>query len=71
MSLCIKAKSSTLRSGINLHSDLRKYYDLKIWLDCPLEAATIRGMARDKSIANNHDELWLNTRDFMAKCRPD
>lgn len=59
-----------------LHPDLLRFYDFKIWVDCPLEIATRRGMGRDVSVANNHDAMWLdiwvpNERDFMAKYRPD
>ncbi|HSE29353.1 MAG TPA: hypothetical protein VLA77_02085 [Candidatus Saccharimonadales bacterium] len=58
------------------HPDILRFYGYKIWVDCPLEVATKRGMSRDISIANNHDWLWLNIwmpneRDFMAKYRPD
>lgn len=59
-----------------LHPDLRKYYDLSIWLDCPLEVATRRGMQRDREWGADHDDLWLNTwmpggRMFFEKYRPD
>jgi uridine kinase len=59
-----------------LHPDLRKYYDLKIWVDCPLDIATQRGIKRDQAWGNDHDDPWLNIwmpneRDFMAKYRPD
>lgn len=59
-----------------LHPDLRKYYDFKIWVDCPLEIATQRGIRRDREWGNDHDDLWLNIwmpneLDFMAKYRPD
>ncbi len=58
------------------HPDLLRFYDFKIWVDCPLKVATKRGMSRDISKANNHDAMWLNIwmpneRDFMAKYRPD
>lgn len=59
-----------------LHPDLLRFYDFKIWVDCPLEVATERGMARDTFAANDHNALWLNIwmpneHDFMAKYRPD
>ncbi len=59
------------------HPDLLKYYDLKIWVDCPLELATERAMWRDRYVhKNEHDYYWLNIwmpneRDFLAKYRPD
>jgi uridine kinase len=59
------------------HPDLLKYYDCKIWVDCPLEEATKRGMWRDRHV--HHDEqdyfwqnIWEpNDRDFFEKYRPD
>lgn len=59
------------------HPDLLEYYDFKIWVDCPLETATRRGMWRDRHIhKDEHDDLWLNVwmpneQDFFAKYRPD
>lgn len=60
-----------------LHPDLLGFYDLKIWVDYPLEEATKRAMWRDRYVHHDeHDDLWLNVwmpneRDFMAKYRPD
>jgi uridine kinase len=59
-----------------LHPDLLKFYDFKIWVDCPLDIATQRGIKRDQEWGNDHDDLWLNIwmpneRDFMTKHRPD
>lgn len=59
------------------HPDLLEYYDLKIWVDCPLGIATKRGMWRDRHVhKDEQDYFWLNMwmpneRDFMAKYRPD
>jgi predicted kinase len=59
------------------HPDLLRYYDLKIWMDCPLELATERAMWRDRYIhENEQDYYWLNIwmpneRDFLAKYHPD
>lgn len=58
-----------------LHPDLRKYYDFSIWVDCPLEVATQRGIERDRRAGNDHDDLWLkiwmpNERDFFEKYKP-
>jgi uridine kinase len=59
------------------HPALLKYYDLKIWVDCPLDIATERGMWRDRYVhKDEHDDLWLNIcipneRDFLEKYHPD
>lgn len=59
-----------------LHPNLLPYYDFTIWIDYPLEAATERGMARDRSWGADHDKLWHqvwmpNEQDFFNKYRPD
>lgn len=59
------------------HPDLLQYYDYKIWVDCPLEEATRRGMWRDRHIHKNEQDyywqnIWMpNERDFYEKYRPD
>jgi uridine kinase len=59
------------------HPDLLELYDLKIWVDCPLEEATRRGMWRDRHFHKNEQDhywrtIWMpNERDFMAKYHPD
>lgn len=59
------------------HPDLLEYYDYKIWMDCPLQEATQRGMWRDRHVYNDeHDHLWKtvwmpNEHDFFQKYRPD
>lgn len=59
------------------HPNLLKHYNLKIWIDCPLDEATRRGMWRDRHIhKNEQDYYWLNfwmpnERDFFEKYRPD
>ena len=58
------------------HPDLIKYYDFKIWLDCPLEEATKRGMWRDRYINKNQmdhywQNIWMpNEKDFFEKYNP-
>src|SRR5579863_3054482 len=43
------------------HPDLLEYYDLKIWINCPLETATKRAMWRDRYVhMNEMDYYWLN-----------
>lgn len=59
------------------HRDLLQYYDYKIWVDCPLEEATKRGMWRDRHIHKDEQDycwqnIWVpNERDFYEKYRPD
>lgn len=59
------------------HPDLLKYYDYKIWVDCPLEEATRRGMWRDRHIHKDEQDyywqnIWMpNDRDFYEKYHPD
>jgi uridine kinase len=61
-----------------LHPPLLPYYDLTVWIDCPLEEATERGLRRDRDefgvpdAARHWYERWMpNERDYMAKYRPD
>lgn len=59
------------------HPDLVKYYDFKIWVDCPLEIATKRGMWRDRHFHKNEQDyywqnIWMpNEKDFHECYRPD
>jgi len=68
-----------------LHPDLMPYYDLSIWIDCPLAAATERGIRRDQAQRNRaqsayhnelyYEELWRtvwmpNEQDFFTKYQP-
>ncbi len=42
-----------------LGEDFNSYYDLRVWIDCPHELASQRGMERDKNIYGvNHEQLW-------------
>ncbi len=45
---------------VSLFQDkLLRYFDLKVWIDCPLELATARGKQRDKDEYNvDLEELW-------------
>ena len=59
-----------------LHPDLLPYYDFTVWIDCPLEVATERGMERDKKWGYNSEKEWRNIwmpneRDFLEKYHPD
>jgi uridine kinase len=46
--------------GIGLfRPELMKHFSLTIWIDCPIEEATLRGKRRNKEQHNtNHDEYW-------------
>ena len=64
--------------GIGLVRDsLKKYFDVTIWLDVPLEVASERGKRRDV-VTNGvplHAELWdtlwtPNDRDYFEKYQP-
>ncbi len=61
-----------------LRAGLAGFFDLTVWIDCPLELATERGIARDR--AGGVDEqsiaLWGEVwdpkeREYFAACRPD
>ena len=69
-----------------LHPDLMPYYNLSIWIDCPLAVATERGICRDRALRDQaqsvyHDELyyeqlwhtvWMpNEQNFFTRYRPD
>ncbi|HJQ09186.1 MAG TPA: AAA family ATPase [Candidatus Saccharimonadales bacterium] len=59
-----------------LHPDLRHFYDYAIWINCPLDIATKRGLQRDNEWGNDHDDMWNNIwmpneRDYFEKYRPD
>jgi uridine kinase len=61
-----------------LHPPLLPYYDLTVWVDCPLEEATERGVRRDRDefgiadAAYHWNERWMpNEQDYFAKYRPD
>ena len=60
-----------------LHPDLLAYYDLSVWIDCPIEVAAERGRQRDRDVFKaDHDREWAevwtpNEREFLARYRPD
>lgn len=58
-----------------LHPDLMPYYDLSLWIDCPLEIATERGITRDQARGAPYEKLWRtvwmpNEQDFFTKYQP-
>ncbi len=60
-----------------IHPELIPYFDFSVWIDCPPEVATKRGMKRDKDLLHvDHDKLWQevwapNDQAYFEKCRPD
>lgn len=59
-----------------LHPNLLPYYDFKIWVDCPLETAKERGLARGYGWGIDETKVWLerwmpNDADYFVKYRPD
>lgn len=46
--------------GVGLfRPELLRYFSYKIWVDCPIEEATARGMKRDREeYINPQDEAW-------------
>jgi uridine kinase len=64
--------------GVGLiHPELSPYFHFSIWIDCSIETAMQRGIARDKQVlhvddANLWQEVWVpNDQDFFDKFRPD
>jgi uridine kinase len=58
-----------------LRPELADAFDLTVWVDVPLETATERGKARDRSVGDDHDRFWdevwaPNERDFDARFSP-
>jgi uridine kinase len=43
-----------------LNTKLQKYYDFKIWVDCPLNIRLQRAKARDAEYGTDTMDLWLN-----------
>lgn len=59
-----------------LHPNLMPYYGFSIWVDCPLEVAKERGLARGYSWGIDETTVWLerwmpNDADYFARYRPD
>ncbi len=70
--------SAVIVEGLGLFTpDLLETFDLTIWIDVDLDAATAQGMWRDEHVWRNPQvELWLevwkpNDADFFARFRPD
>lgn len=56
----VENRGKIIIEGVGLfRPELLKYFDYRIWVDCPLEEATERGKKRDREEYNNPtDEQW-------------
>lgn len=55
-----------------LRSDLRKFWAVSIWVDCPRELRLARGIARDgESMRSKWEDVWMPGEDaYMERERP-
>jgi uridine kinase len=53
-------KTTIIEGVYSLNFNLQKYYDFKIWVECPLEIRLNRAKIRDKEYNINTMDLWLN-----------
>ena len=58
--ITITSSDALIVEGVGLfRPELIKYFDLTVWIDCPLDEAEARGMKRDREVHHNeHDERW-------------
>jgi uridine kinase len=56
----LKPEGLIIVEGVSvLEEDFNSYYDFRIWIDCPLELASERGMARDRILyGSSYDRMW-------------
>jgi uridine kinase len=61
-----------------LRAELERFFDLTVWIDCPIELATARGKERDRRNGVGEQELAIweqewdpKERDYFAAFRPD
>jgi uridine kinase len=72
----INADGLIIIEGVSaLGEDFNLYYDFRIWIDCPLEFASKRGMDRDRNVYKvDHDqmwkEIWIKEDQEYAKTEP-
>lgn len=75
----IKKKKFLIIEGCSIfHPDTKSHFNIKIWIEAPLESATNVGKGRDvrKNNDKNIGKLWdnifvPNDKDFFEKYRPD
>ena len=72
----VAPKGLIIVEGVStLGEDFNPYYDFRIWIDCPHELASKRGMERDRNVYNvDHDrmweEVWIKGEQEYAKTEP-
>jgi uridine kinase len=56
----VNPESLIIIEGVSLlGDDFNSYYDFRVWIDCPLELASQRGMERDRKLyGDGHDQMW-------------
>lgn len=56
----VKPDGLIIIEGVSvLGEDFNSYYDVRIWIDCPLELASKRGKERDRKLyGDKHDRMW-------------
>ena len=55
-----------------LRPELRSFYDLRVWVDCPRHIRLARGIARDGEHARARwEQDWMPSEDrYVAECKP-
>jgi uridine kinase len=73
----IENTSRLVVEGVGLfRPELAHYFGLKIWVDCPMDAAIARGKRRDREeYGNPTDELWdtiwkKNDEEYLEQYKP-
>jgi uridine kinase len=73
----INVKNHLVVEGVGLfRPELKKYFDLTIWVDCSLDEAISRGKKRDREVYKNpQDENWdgvwkKNDVEYFEKFKP-
>ena len=69
----ISKESNVIVEGVySTRKELSKYYDLKIWIDCPTEICLARGIERDGvEIIDHWKNVWLKQeKEYIEKHKP-
>ncbi len=72
----VKPEGLIIIEGVSmLGEDFNPYYDFRIWIDCPHEIASKRGMNRDKNeykVDNDEkwEQIWIKEEQEYAKTEP-
>jgi uridine kinase len=73
----VKVPKYVVVDGIGLlDPKYSRYFDLKIWIDCPYALSLERCKRRDKEEGTDHDELWNTVwgpgeKAYFERSRPD